>query len=391
MTAGLLENLPLSSHLAADLRTMAKRSSWAREHAIVLDSGCSWASLLLLVSGFGFLWLLAQRVFLLDIDKLGDPSRRELQHEPGSLKIWVYDHPGDAVELRSSGSVKVARLDGRRDYTEVDLQEFVREHATGDGLVEVCHLDACLDSTERTTRLLRALESLAAQRHQALLITSALDPVEHLEGRLANGGGQPEQTDPLTLLQQRWIELLGGFSNRSRDIPTLGNDDDPFGRVLEQEYPDIRVTSEGVSDKNLENCHRKIWGQCTVSERLILRQLADEGFVNPAAAFVVRGLMRRGLVRRDDALKLASPEFRVFARQADPEETVSRWEREEGASDWSRLRTPLAAILLIGIGLFLYTQPELSKSALGAATALAAVLPLAVRLFGSAQEQEAKK
>jgi hypothetical protein len=383
MTARLLEYLPLSSHLAAELRTMSVGPS---EQAADLDPGNSWASGLLLAAGFAFLWLLVQRVFLLDIDQLGDPSRRDLQHPPGTLKIWVYDHTGEGVEQRVSERVTVDRLDGRRDYTEVDLEEWAREHAAGDGLVEISHLDACLDNTKRTARLLDVVESLAAQRHKALLITSPLDPVEQLAGRLAEEGDQAEQTDPLALLHQRWIDVLGGFSTPSHDIPARENEDG-FDRVLEQEYPDIRITSRGESREELETCHRKIWAQCTVPQRLILRQLAEEGFVNPAAAFVVRGLMKRGLIRRDDALKLASPQFREFARHADPEEIVARWEREEGASDWSRLRTPLAATLLIGLGLFLYTQPELSKSALGAATALAAVLPLAMRLFGNAKEE----
>ena len=390
LSAKLFDYLPLSSDQAAELRAMAGGWQDGADHqAADLTPGYSWLGLLaLLALGAGgvVLWLLSRRIFLLDLDDLRTACRQELQHAPGSLGIWVYDHTGDAVRRRVNDD-PVAPLDARLELDREELERWAREHANGDHLVEIDHLDACLENSERSAALLSLIASLAARRGKPLLLTSSLDPVEHLAARVAEGGGEePAQQDRLVQLQQRWADVLGDFLATRHDIPAVGQDPS-FARILMQEYPDVRVALGPTQDvASLETCHRKVWVQCTVPQRLVLRQLADEGFVNPTAASVVRVLMRRGLIRRDGALQLASPAFRDFVRRAESEETVARWEREEGTSDWSRLRAPLAIILLIGLGFFMYTQPDLSKSALAAATGLAAALPLALRLFGMTKE-----
>jgi hypothetical protein len=64
---------------------------------------------------------------------------------------------------------------------------------------------------------------------------------------------------------------------------------------------------------------------------------------------------------------------------AAPPETLRRWELEGEVSDWTRLRTPLMTLVLVGVVFFITTQREAVNWVVGIATAATAAIPVMMR------------
>ena len=130
-----------------------------------------------------------------------------------------------------------------------------------------------------------------------------------------------------------------------------------------------------------------IWLQCTRAEKLVLRQLAEEGFINPHNEEVIRNLGRRELIYRAPALQLMSMDFKQFVLRAESPQTIARWEGETEASWWSGLQTPLSVGLIIVAAFFFITQQELFTTMVALLGTLGAFLPRILQPFGMLRGQ----
>ena len=129
-----------------------------------------------------------------------------------------------------------------------------------------------------------------------------------------------------------------------------------------------------------------IWNLCSVEERLVLRQLADEGVVNPRCFDVLRRLSRRRLVRVDPRFRLASESLRRFVQEAETETTIQGWERPDGDRGSLRIRGPLLAMAVVAGLLLAFVQEE---EALAVMSLAAAALPLLKGVVGMVQKDAA--
>src|SRR5207248_6134133 len=59
-----------------------------------------------------------------------------------------------------------------------------------------------------------------------------------------------------------------------------------------------------------EPFYRTVWVGCSKDEKLVLRQLAEEGVVNPRNRGVVGHLLRSGLIRRGPTFRIMNQSFR---------------------------------------------------------------------------------
>jgi hypothetical protein len=133
-----------------------------------------------------------------------------------------------------------------------------------------------------------------------------------------------------------------------------------------------------------ERYYCEIWATCTLAEKLVLGQLAEEGLVNDKTKRTVRALMARGLVRRQPHFVLMSETFRQFVLSPPARREVEALE-EQSSGAWDVIRWPFVIILVGSLGFFFATQQELFKTVLGVLTAAAAVVPAVVKmasLFG---------
>src|SRR5262249_41364271 len=127
--------------------------------------------------------------------------------------------------------------------------------------------------------------------------------------------------------------------------------------------------------------YRTIWALCTDEERLVLVQLAGEGFINPKDWPIVGRMMRRRLIVRRPALRVMNRSFAHFVLEVEPEKVTS-WEQAEGASLWETLRSGLFLLVIVGALFIFMSQPAVLNSYLGLLPALAGALGALGQLLG---------
>ena len=99
-----------------------------------------------------------------------------------------------------------------------------------------------------------------------------------------------------------------------------------------------------------------LWSSCTRSEKLVLVQLAQEGFVNPKSREVVAQLVSKGLIIQRPALAVFNYTFRAYLRNIERDHIIQEWERMEGAGLWQVSGRLIASLLLASGIFFLVTQ-----------------------------------
>ena len=136
--------------------------------------------------------------------------------------------------------------------------------------------------------------------------------------------------------------------------------------------------------------YEAIWAQCSEEERLILAQLAQEGFLNPNNASAIGNLAQRQLIRRAPAFRLPRGFREVVLRHA-PRQQIAEWERHGERSSWSKLQTPVLMIVVLGVAFLWVTQPGLLNVTTGTIASITAALPLVLRLLGRSPEEKSDK
>lgn len=127
--------------------------------------------------------------------------------------------------------------------------------------------------------------------------------------------------------------------------------------------------------------YRALWATCTLSERLVLYQLAEDGWANPNNPLAVQQLQRKGLVTFTIGLRIMNESFRQFIRNYQHQDEIADWEQEGEQSVWRTLKLSLA-ILAAAVGVWLlYSQREFFSTALGYVSTLGGAATLILKLI----------
>jgi hypothetical protein len=208
-------------------------------------------------------------------------------------------------------------------------------------LSEVFH-----DAGRRQTEL-RRVERIAAAGH-AILFTR-VDPTVLVFGG-APVAAQPDATESAALEEwerRRWSDLL-----------------DRFSIVLAPLRIDAAADQYGATgDAWLRRARSRplywsLWNSCTNMERLVLVQVAEEGFANPRQRQTVERLLRRGLLVLKPDLRLFHLDFRQFVEEICDRKIVSEWERPAHGLGWKQSRWILATVVATIAVFLLATQRQ---------------------------------
>lgn len=142
----------------------------------------------------------------------------------------------------------------------------------------------------------------------------------------------------------------------------------------------------GFIEDAAEPYYRSLWDLCSRDEKLVLIQLAQEGFVNPKNVELVRRLARRRLVSVDPRFRLFNDSFREFVRKVETSERITAWERGGGATTWSRISIPLYAFAAMVIAILLYTEQSFLTDTLAVATVASGTLGSLRSLYAAAKQ-----
>jgi hypothetical protein len=107
-----------------------------------------------------------------------------------------------------------------------------------------------------------------------------------------------------------------------------------------------------------------LWTSCTRKEKLVLIQLAQEGFVTSQSWDVVAPLVAKGLIVESPVLTIFNRTFREFVADIERSGVVADWERMEGNGLWQVSGRLIGASLLAGGLFFLLTQDFTMQSLL---------------------------
>jgi hypothetical protein len=350
---------------------------------------------------FGIVWSIVRLLFLLDVDRVD--ATGPMHPTRGSFIVWTLA-PGQRIALVEEASAQQDLLDLREPTTADALAK--KADAIKAPTLEVDHLECALVDPPLHTAVLDLLEKLVRGHKKAVILTSEVDPLRYVGARVLEAQGDqavaatPEAAkekkaaaDAAGALLDRWSRLLDAFRRVRWEVPPgarLPADEKAVAEMLLRKFPKLPDCDKVPADEADEACearHWQLWGQCTRAEKLALRHLAEEGFLNPNARDIVRPLMRRLLVRRDPAFCLPTEAFRRFVMRAETCATVGEWERTGVRSAWARLRTPLVTLGGLGTAYLLLAEPDALNWTIALTTGVAAGLPALMRMFAVVGDQ----
>ena len=137
---------------------------------------------------------------------------------------------------------------------------------------------------------------------------------------------------------------------------------------------------------NAGHFYEALWSGCTTGERVALRQLAEEGLINPNNPAAISRMLSAGLVRRDQTFHVMNETFRRFVIGAASHETVSGWERQGVRVPWGTVATTGVTVAFGLAGLLLLTQEQLVDAWISYVPALAPAIPTVWKVLATAQK-----
>lgn len=125
-----------------------------------------------------------------------------------------------------------------------------------------------------------------------------------------------------------------------------------------------------------------LWATCTQDERLVLFQLAEDGWANLKNELAIQQLQRKRLVKCLPGLRIKNESFRRFIRESlYRSEEITTWEQEGEQSVWRSLKLSLAvAAAAVGVWL-LYSQQAFFSTAVGYLSALGGAATVVIKLL----------
>lgn len=124
--------------------------------------------------------------------------------------------------------------------------------------------------------------------------------------------------------------------------------------------------------------YQVLWSTCSAAEKLVLIQIAEEGVPNLKNAGVVRGLLRRKLLRSRPYIKLMNESFRRFVLAVyQPDDILA----EETSSRWNSIKAPLLLMTAALLVFLFMTQQEFLNETIALVSTFVALIPALIKMF----------
>lgn len=387
-----------------------------------------WASLLestLLILLVLWLLSLVKRIFLTDIPRAPD------------FRIVDWRVAGDIqTNFLLIGHAKSGKTDrlteivhppaGEWQDLRVELKRIVEDEnyeapCCQAPILVLNHFDFNMNDRVYNRARLERLEDLLYGSTHKLVVVSSVDPLYFLTEGAPDVLSDSTDAEEAHRLLDRWARVLSkltkvrlpdssseSFEKQVDEFATRHPDCVSMTALLREECGPtqfLRQVGIGILDQYrgeaeadewlmntvlscADSYYHVLWSGLTVSERLVLYQLALDGWVNPKNAPAIQQLERKGLIYRAPMYRVMNESFRRFVECAEHAGEIGKWEQSERQSTWRALRLVLTAVA-IGTGIWLlHAQSQLLQAGVGYAAAigtlLTAVTGLLSRSRGSA-------
>jgi hypothetical protein len=133
-----------------------------------------------------------------------------------------------------------------------------------------------------------------------------------------------------------------------------------------------------------ENYYQYLWNNCSAEEKLILYDLAEDEITNSKNRYVLKKLIKKGLIIHDSKLRIFNLSFRNFIMTFTRKDEATMLEsaaRSKGR--WNNSRLILLTIILSALIFMFIAEQSIIDKALGLLSASIAILPALYKLFDS--------
>jgi hypothetical protein len=354
-----------------------------------LAAGCA----ILFGAAWWFVRSLGRQILGLELEGDGVVDRAQvlLDHKDRGPCLLLRPSRDQLREVRKALSIEEDKdvVLGRPDVT--------REHIDREGPLLVTGVERVLSNRDWSKAL---RDRLASPRKGPLVLVSEIDPLYFFLGR-ARESSSPDAPF-MSEEEKAWAPVMKGVERIRFALPPTGkrrkgsvrrriHEECQWTDRLRDIEPDVQTLAHGKLDWNqtvdlildlVEPSYREQWNLCSTEERRVLRQLAEEGVVNPRCFDILSRLRRRRLIRSDPRFRIVNESFRRFILEAESEATVRAWERPEGGRGSLRVRGPLLVFGVLALVLLLATE---GKDTFAAFTAVAGAIPLIRNLTTAAR------
>ena len=369
-------------------------------------------ALLFLAILFLFLWILlvTRRVFLIDWRDAPELEIIRVSEGIPSSTI-IIGHPksgksGTAVRNSQGYHIDIAELVATREWDLI---------LPSVPVIILDHFECGITDPALNLKKLELLERLDHVEHRKIILLSTVDPMFYLvSGFPGVVSANPDEWASSVQILDRWAALLSGFhkarfedkstrrfsrrlgvEQKKRCQPGQGDRKSRLAlmliNVVRQEcdhtgplrrigFPlllsrlqNLQETKESfLREEIMEDVldradayYRSLWSTCTKDERLVLYQLAKDGWANPKNRKAIQDLIRRGLVVRSSGFHIMNRSFRQFVLDYQYPEEVAAWDQEIKLSSWRAVRSSLlVAGVVLGVWM-VYSQQQVVHLALG--------------------------
>jgi hypothetical protein len=163
---------------------------------------------------------------------------------------------------------------------------------------------------------------------------------------------------------------------------------DLFDKFRESEQYSREGVVSIVLDRS-DSYYHVLWTSLTFAERLVLYQLALDGWTNAKNRDTIQQLERKQLIYKGPMYRIMNESFRRFIESTEHENEIMKWQREERASTWHAFRAVLV-VAALGVAVWmLYTQAALSQTVIGIIAGSATLLTAVGGLLGRLKSTKA--
>lgn len=316
-------------------------------------------------------------------------DRRAFVHV--TLASWqAEDGPLDEAALEEVWNREITRIDSEAPGKGILIRDFglragdaqlmklklrLLERAAPRNVIAITTVSpwALLDTVSRTAD---------AERWRAALSTFRIRVIE------------PPMRRPPELENARWETAVARIAqingSRAQALAIIARETESGGDFLRQlraeltQY-DLRGREE-IYDEIGERAaayYAGLWATCTNEEKAVLVHISADGFGNSKDRHTIRRLLARGLVRRAPNFEVMNETFRRFVL-ADPRhrEVKAFVQNELPESAWDKIQKPLMISLVVGGGLFFFTQRELFDASFAVISGVAGGIPAVLKIVG---------
>jgi hypothetical protein len=154
--------------------------------------------------------------------------------------------------------------------------------------------------------------------------------------------------------------------------------------LLSQFQADDCTTPSVVWNNVLERAdtyYHTLWSGFTSTERLVLYQLAFDGWANPQNAVAIQQLERKLVIHKHPMYRIVNESFRLFIRSNEHADEITEWRRRDQQSTWHAFRFVILGLAVAAGGWLLYTQAAFSQTVANYIAGITAFLTATAGLF----------